>query len=124
MSADLFIKAQEHETLDSLAHRMAALLAIGGIERRESSSYLGEEYYKSAALAVVVKFARADMEVWIEQPAFVDGLADLIARHLTLAGERVMRLPNAERENSRKIVYMPDEEAPHGSKERIITTDG
>jgi len=139
MSGDLFVKAREEETLDEFAHRAAALLQVGSIERRESSSYVGEEYYKGGALSVVVKFARADevdlegydfwihlqpSEVWIEDPAFVDGLADLLARRLTLAGERVVRMPNAERENSRKIFYAINESAPQGSRGRITTTDG
>ena len=139
MSGDLFVKAREEETLDQFAHRVAAFLQVGSIEHRESSSSIGDEYYKGMALSVMVKFARADevdldgydywihlrpSEVWIEDPAFVDGLADLLARRLTLAGERVVRMPNAERENSRKIFYAINESVPEGSKGRITTTDG
>ena len=139
MSGDVFVKAREEETLDSFAHRMATFLEVGSISRRESSSYVDEEYYKGVALSVVVKFARADerdlegydfwihlqpSEVWIEDPSFVDGLADLVARRLTLAGEHVVRMPNAERENSRKIFYALNEGVPLGSKGRVTTTDG
>jgi hypothetical protein len=139
MSGDLFVKAREQESLQHFACRMAALIEVGNIERRESSSYVGEEYYKGVALSVVVKFARADevdldgyefwihlqpSEIWIEDPTFVDGLADLLARRLTLAGERVVRMPNAERVNSRKILYGLNESVAQGSKGRVTTTDG
>lgn len=112
---------------------------VGGLERRESSSYVDEEYYKGLALAVVVKFAKADeadlagydfwihlhaSEVWIEDPAFVDGLTDLLARRLTLAGEHVVRMSNAERAHGRKIFYNINEGAQHGSKDRIAVVDG
>ena len=139
MSGDLFVKARQEETLDSFARRMAILLEVGSVERRQSSSSVDEEYYKGVALAVVVKFARADeaelegydfwihlrsSEVWIESPEFVDGLADLLARRLTLCGEHVVRMPNAERVNNRKIFYGIDEAVPPGSKDRITMTDG
>ena len=138
MSGDLFVKAREEETLEQFAHRVAAFLQVGSLERRQSSSYVGEEYYQGLALSVVVEFARADevdlegyefwihlhsSEVWIENPAFVDGLADLLARRLTLAGERVVRMPNAERKNCRKIFYAINESEPRCSKGRITTTE-
>src|SRR3974390_1256422 len=103
MSGDLFVQARGAETLEMFARRVATLLGIRDIERRESSSYVGDEYYKCSALALVVKFGRADevdlsgydfwihlqsSETWIENPGFVDGLADLVARRLTLEGER------------------------------------
>jgi hypothetical protein len=117
---------------------MATLLDVGKIERRESSSYVDEEYYKGVALSITVKFARADeadlegydfwihlqpTEVWLENPSFVDGLADLLARRLTLAGEQVVRVPDAERKDSRKVFYSINEGAPSGSERRIVTTE-
>lgn len=139
MPGDLFVKAQEGEILEVFAHRMAAMLEIGRIERRESGSYVNGEYYKGIALAVVVKFARAEeielegydfwihlrpSEVWVENPAFVDGLADLLARRLTVRGEHVVRMTNAERMNSRKIFYELDAAAAQGTKQQVVTRKG
>lgn len=139
MAGDLFVKAQGEETLETFVSRMVKLLELGSVERRTSSSYVDDEYYKSVALGIVVKLSRADevdlegydfwiclrpLETWIENPTFVDGLADLLARRLTVAGEQVVRMPDAEKINGRKIFYTINEDAPHRSKERIIMTDG
>ncbi len=139
MAGDLFVRAHAGESLDAFAGRMAAVFNLGRVERRESSSYAGEEYFKAASLSVTVKFARADeadlegydfwlhlqpTEVWIENPFFVDGLADLLARALTLAGEHVVRIVNAERRDSRrKVFYEIDLKVPRGSKGHVVTTE-
>ncbi len=114
------MKARGKETLEQFARRIATFLQTGPIERRESSSFVDGEYYKGEALALVVKFAWSDevdlagYEFWIhikspdasiEHPEFVDGLADLIARRLTLAGEQVVRIVNAEGLDRRQVFY-------------------
>jgi hypothetical protein len=139
MAGDLFVKARKDESLSEFAHRMATLLDVGQVERRESSSYIDEEYYKGAALAVIVTFAKADepdlggfefwihlesTEVWIENPLCIDGLADLLARSLTRAGERVVRMRGAERKDNQKLFYAIDEGVPPEAKGRIVTAEG
>jgi hypothetical protein len=138
MGGDLFVSAQDHESLDTFARRMARLLELARLERRESSNYVEGEYYSASTLCLVVMFARADevdlenydfwihlrpTGAWVDDRSFLDGLADLLARRMTIAGENVVRLPEAEREGGRKVFYNLNPDAPHASKEQVTTTE-
>lgn len=116
MAGNLFIKAKNGEQLAAFAARTAASLGLTHLERRESSNYIGEEYFQSVALGIKVRFAAndepglEDHDFWIHLTAdaplehrqyldrtadpILDGMADLVARRLALGGEDVIRVPN------------------------------
>ena len=138
MPGDLFVKARQGETLHTFADRIASLFDLPSIERRESSNYMDEEYFTGTALSIAVTFARTDdadlvdydfwihlrpTGAWVEDRSFVDGLADVLARRLTIAGESVVRLPNAERKGGTKIFYTLNRGAPNASREQVGTRE-
>ena len=47
---------------------------------------------------------------------------DLLARRLTIAGESVVRLPNAERKGGARVFYALNARASHASKDQVVTT--
>lgn len=137
MSGDLFVKQRDRESLHAFASRVARFFQLESIERRESSNYVDEEYFVGIALSLKVTFARADeidldgyafwiqlqpTGAWVEDRSFIEGLADFLARRLTIAGEGVVRLPNAERKGGPKVFYSLDLEAPHASREQVVVT--
>jgi len=138
MAGDLFVKAQMRESLDAFVQRITKVLNLERVERRESSNYVEEEYFAAVVLSLTVTFARADESdldgydfwiqlrpsgVWIADRAFVDGLADLVARRLTIAGDTVVRLPNAERKDGPKVFYSLNVSAPPVSRDQIVTRE-
>lgn len=116
MAGNLFIKAKNGEDLPAFAARTATSLGLAQPERRESSNYIGEEYFQSVALGVKVRFLMNDepglesYDFWIHlkpdaplerrqhfdgtADLILDGLADLVARHLARGGEDVIRVPD------------------------------
>jgi hypothetical protein len=139
MSGDLFVKGQRREPLGHFVRRIARLVDLEHVERRESGNYVEGEYFTATTLSLTVRFARADeidldgydfwinlqpTGAWVEDNSFVDGLADLLARRMTIAGESVVRLVTAERKGGRKVFYALNAAAPHASSEQVVTTDG
>jgi hypothetical protein len=139
MAGDIFVKAQEEDTLETFVRRVANLFNLAHVERRESSSYVDEEYYRGIALSLEVTFARADepdvhgydfwinlgpSDPWVEDPSFLDGLADLLARRMTIAGESVMRLRRSQRKGARNVFYTLSVGALHASRDQVVTTEG
>jgi hypothetical protein len=53
----------------------------------------------------------------------LDGLADLIARRLTLGGEDVVRLPNAELRGGKQVIYRVERDAKMPSTDRVVTSE-
>ena len=138
MAGDLFLRNQMQESLEGFTRRVAALICVHGVERRESSNYLGDEYFAAVVLSLAITFARADevdlsgyefwihlrpTGAWVSDQSFVDGLADLLARRLTIAGESVVRLPNAEHAGGQKVFYALRPGARSASRDQIVTTE-
>jgi hypothetical protein len=120
MPGDIFVKGHAEETLDQFAERLRPLLGIVELEQRDSSNYVNDKYFVGRALGLEIVFAQSDEEdldgyefwiyirtraAWIPDSSFIDGLSDLLARHLTLSGEAVVRLPTAHRTGGLKIFY-------------------
>jgi hypothetical protein len=131
---DIFVKGREGEKLDIFAARIAELLTFRELQKRESSSYVGDEYFVGTALSVRVTFAVADeadlegYDFWIsiasadiasERVDSLDGLADLLARRLTVNGDSVLRLPSPQKGGPR-IFYEFDPTAPQGSRGQVV----
>jgi hypothetical protein len=136
---DLFVKPRHDETLRDIAHRLAKLLNLSTLECRDSSNYIGGEYFSSTALAIGVTFALSDESdldeykfwmvlkpegVWVDDQGFLEGLADLLARRLTIAGESVVRILNVwSAEHAKRIFYSRKEGAAHLSDDEVVTTE-
>jgi hypothetical protein len=138
MAGDLFVKDQAKEGLEAFVGRMAALFGVASVVRRDSGNYIGDEYYVAEVLSLAITFARTDemdlegyefwihirpTGLWVPDHSFTDSLADVLARRLTIAGESVVRLPNAEFAGGRKVFYRLRSGARQASKEQIITTE-
>ncbi|HTA93506.1 MAG TPA: hypothetical protein VK745_28200 [Polyangiaceae bacterium] len=123
------------ETLEAFARRVGDVFQIRELERRESSNYVEGEYYVGTALSLAVVFARADEEdldgyefwihfrttgAWVQDAAFIDGLADFLARRLTVAGDTVVRILNAELRNREKFFYSLNANAPYASAGQVL----
>ncbi len=131
---DIFVKGRKGEPLDIFSARIAELLNFRELQKRDSSSYVGGEYFVGTALSVRVTFAVADdadlegYDFWIsiapadiasESVDSLNGLADLLARRLTVNGDSVVRLPSPRKDGPR-IFYEFDPSAPHGSQGQAV----
>ena len=139
MMPDLFLKSRARESLRDFASRIEKVLNLPALERRESSHYVGGEYFRCAALAIEVTIALSDESdlddyafwivlepegAWVVDRAFLEGLADLLARRLTIAGERAMRLSDSENKpKAKRIFYALNPGASHLSDDEVITTE-
>jgi hypothetical protein len=116
--ADVYAKGREGEALDGFVNRVMVALGLGPTERRESSNQAGGFYYLSRALGVAVTLARADEEgidedfhflIHLDVPdashAFIDALADVVARRLLSLGDSVVRLSYETSKRGEVIAY-------------------
>jgi len=109
MSASLYIKPANASTLLEFGKNLARELGISGFTEREISNYVDGHYLKAKILGVVFKLCLTDDNdladypfwlhmradgIWIENNDACEGLADLLARKLTVAGYTVARCPD------------------------------
>jgi hypothetical protein len=138
--AEIFVKGNKGESLQAFAERAGNSLGLSAIEARESSNYAGGEYFRSSALAMSIVFARSDGSegkdlqfwivlsldaIWVDEESFVESMADLVARKLTIAGEEVIRVENAwSQERARRISYFRKMDDDGPSKHEVTTSEG
>jgi hypothetical protein len=139
--AELFFKRGDpSEDLAGLARRLGRLLGLGDLEHRESSNYFGGEYFLSSALGVEVTFASADDDrvenrefsvnlgvtsVLVDHPeSMLEALSDLLARHLAIAGEDVLRMIDAwSADKYRRLFYQRNANAERFTAEEVTVVE-
>lgn len=109
MFGNLFINAASSLTLLEFGKAICPALGIVGFTERESSNYPDGRYLLAQCLGVSISLAMTDDDdlaeypfqisfkadgFWIEDGTALEGLADVVARKLTLAGYKVARCPD------------------------------
>ena len=112
MSGNLFIKPSFSTTLLELGGSISHELRLTNFTERESSNYIDGHYLLTACLGVEISLALTDDDDLVEYPYHLrfsadgflmeedtafEGLADLVARKLLLAGYKVARCPDEGR---------------------------
>lgn len=123
MSENLFIRPKNESDLRTFTENVFQLLGVCNWTIRESSNYINGEYIRGESLGLYVKIALTDeldpvlspYKFWfnldkiervkIQDSAFLEGVADLIARLLTLDGYGIVRDPDFERTGGVKLFY-------------------
>src|SRR5262245_13454646 len=136
MAGDLYVKAKNSESLAKFAQEVAQVLKLPDLEHRESSNYAGGEYFRGTVLALYVTFSLADdserpdfdfwislepARVWVESTVFLDALADLVARRLTIEGYIVARLPDHAKKGTPTVRY--ELRSGASRREQIVTRE-
>lgn len=135
MVGNILIKKMQSQTLDAFVSDLSDRLGCGRFDERQSSNYLDERYFKASVLGVAIEVARADdgefqeYEFWlsfevdgvyVDDAAFLEGLADCAARKLTLLGYQVARPLNFGHKESGAILYRPNPTKDVGFRDRVI----
>jgi hypothetical protein len=135
MPGHLLIKKRAGETLDDFVAMIDTIIGPIKWEERESTNYVNERYFAASAVALKVKIAIADdtefsdYDHWISidvsvagvgDRSFLDGVADAVARAVTLHGYEVLRPNDMSRAGNGGSVYRLNPNAELWSRERII----
>ena len=109
MFGNIYIKPAVDTTLREFGQILCKELGMVGFSERESSNYLDGYYLTAQSLGMVINLALTDDDdlavypfwlslkadgFWIEESGVFEGIADLLARKLTLAGNKVARCPD------------------------------
>lgn len=139
MGNHLFIKTTKIIKLDSFVVLLSALIGCPNWEKRESSNYVEEEYYKCEVLGLEFTVAIADeaefpdYSFWLaleliedknnlgHEQDFLDNVTDRIARILVVNGYNVIRPFKLGRADSGAIVYRINGTMGDDFKDKIIT---
>jgi hypothetical protein len=106
MNGNIYIKKKANQSLDAFVCDLATALGCAQWERRQSSNYVEERYFRCSALGIEVIAAIADSsdfdeyDFWLflepragygTDRSFLDGVADCIAWRLATFGYTVVR---------------------------------
>jgi hypothetical protein len=139
MHAHIYVKSRKGETLDTFAEQIFCLFNIRDYEMRDSSNYVEERYFRGNAFGIVLEIALADdtqfndfdfwltlekdIKVWVPDKAFLESVADLIARLLTLDGYRVAIDPDCTQKDGPRLIYEINREVDKPSPEQITVRE-
>jgi hypothetical protein len=109
MFGNLFIKPSSLQTLPELGQQLSRELGFYEIAERESANYRDGHYLAAKCLGVTITLSLTDDDdlanypfhlsmkadgYWVDDGDVFEGIADLMARKLTLAGYAVARCPD------------------------------
>ena len=136
MAGDLLVKVASPQALDTFVSVLSVHLGCDRWEMRDSSSYVEGRYYRCIVLSLEVTAAIADSRefpgydfwlsfwpnrIYLEDKAFLGGLADCVARLLALHGYQVARPLDFIRGGTDAILYRRNPIAAVGPKEQVLT---
>jgi hypothetical protein len=122
MPGEMFInvKPKRPVSLGEFAGMVYRDLNVSAFSERESSNYIDEHYFTADSLGAKVCVSLADddrfsdyqfwitlstAKTWVNDGSFIEPLADLIARFLTMKGYEVARDPSGGRIGGAKLIY-------------------
>lgn len=136
VNASLLVAGVSSQTLDAFVASVRDSIGTLSWERRQSSNYIDERYFRKSVLGLQVKAALADSDefqgyrFWllfeaapgcISQIDFLTGLADCAARRLVQDGHEVIRPLDMGHRGRGAIVYRPNPDPDAKPAERVIT---
>ena len=135
MPGQLLVRKRAAESLDGFVTVLDRIIGPIKWEEHESVSYVDGRYFLASAMALDVMVAIADddefedYDYWISigvrgagvsERSFLDGVADAVARAVTLHGYEVLRPNDMSRTGNGGFVYRLNPHAESWSRERII----
>jgi len=120
MFGNIFIKPSSLQTLPELGQQLSRLLGFNEMAERESSNYPDGHYLVTKCLGVTITLSLTDDDdladypfhlsleedgCWVDESDIFEGIADLMARKLTVAGYAVARCPDFGRIGAASFCY-------------------
>jgi hypothetical protein len=134
--SELLLRTAAHQSLDAFVAASTKLLGCSNWEQKQSSNYVEERYFRCHSLGIQVTAAVADdteypdWDIWLcldsqsgtqDTPNSLDGVADCVARVLTLNGYEVIRPLGGGKKGFGAVKYEANEAAGAAPKDRIVT---
>lgn len=138
MNANLLVNGLHDQPLEAFVVSLSDSIGCVRWSERQSSNYLGERYYHTLILGIEVTAALVDddefkaFDFWLcLQPepgcvggyAFLEGVADCVARKLVQCGHEVMRPFDMGRTGGGGVVYRRNPDPNARPRERVLTEE-
>jgi hypothetical protein len=134
MPGQLLIKKRAGETLDGFVAAIDKIIGPMKWEEHDSASYVDQRYFRGSAVALKLNVAISDdaefgdYDFWISispnvvgvsERAFLDGVADAVARAICLCGYEVFHPKDMSRTGNGGFIYHLNPDTGLGPRERV-----